>query len=320
MSSEKLTTSDSDMKAAETSDFELWNEGDFVGESRQTAGAATIEIEKDSKTYNFNSSTFHADDDSNINSTSVDDSSSLIKNNQEKKPIWSFAYYQQFFDVNTNTVVENLKDSLIPLPSRHHSHKYFGGRADLYGPVWISATLVVVLSVFSNLNTVFNHWSVNSTNYVYTAQFEQVSIAGTIVYSYSFLVPTLFYGFIRWKSGGPFDFYVSDYISSYGYSMLIFVPMSMMLLVRNDLFNWFLILVSLMVSGGVLMLRIWNTIQHVPKRITIFIMVMVFVLHLSMLLLIKMYFFSHVHVDDDVAVTTTEAVTTTMITNITNSA
>jgi len=272
-----------------------------------TTGVATLDMEADSKTYNFSEFPESAE-----NQEEVNDSSSLI--NTPKHPVWSFAYYQQFFNVDTSTVVENLKDSVIPLPSRHNSHKYFGGKADLYGPVWICATLVVVLSVFSNLNTVFNHWS-TTESYTYTPQFERVSVAGIIVFVYCFIIPTLVYGFIRWKSG-PFDFCVSDYISSYGYSMFTLVPMSMLLIIRNDALNWILILSSLLVSGGVLVLRLWNTVNHVPKQVTVMTLLMVLALHLGLLITIKLYFFTHTVITPGVQ-NTTAAVTTTIASNST---
>ena len=130
-------------------------------------GAATIDIEKDSKTYNFDL----PQEDSASNDTSNLDSA---QNESTKHAIWTFAYYQQFFDVDTNTVIQNIKDSLNPVAHVNRNKKYFGGKSDLYGPVWICATLVVVISVFGNLNYVFNRWT-DHKDYKYTPQFEKVS-------------------------------------------------------------------------------------------------------------------------------------------------
>jgi len=294
------------VEETDSSDFQFWNESGFSKENEDEA-AATLEIEKDTKTYNF--SEFPDSEETNL---VEDDSSSLIKN--ENHPVWSFAYYQQFFDVNTNMVLDNLKNSIFPFPSRYQNQRYYGGKADLYGPVWICATLVVVISVFSNLNTVFNHWSNDSDSYVYTPQFERLSISGILVFVYSFLVPTIFYGFIRWKTG-PFDYKVSDFISNYGYSMSLLIPTCMLLLVRNDIFNWFLVLVSVLLSGGILCLKLWNAMSHVSKKLSLIILLCVIILHFGLTISIKLYFFSHEHNPISVN-TTTSVITTTSVTNL----
>jgi len=276
----------------------MWIEDDYVGEVREKSGAATIDIEKDSKTYNFDL----PQEDSASNDTSNLDSA---QNESTKHAIWTFAYYQQFFDVDTNTVIQNIKDSLNPVAHVNRNKKYFGGKSDLYGPVWICATLVVVISVFGNLNYVFNRWT-DHKDYKYTPQFEKVSLAGIVVYSYSFLIPSLIYGFVRWRSG-PFDFYMSDFISTYGYSLLTFVPMSMLLLVRNDTFNWLLVVLTLAVSGTVLAAKVWGATRHLDKKSILILVLVVLTLHTSLVLFIKLYFFSHIKVEDVVQATTTSA-------------
>ena len=134
-----------------------------------------------------------------------------------------------------------------------------------------------------------------------------MSLAGIVVYSYSFLIPALIYGFVRWRSG-PFDFYLSDFVSIYGYSLLVFVPMSMLLLISNNTFNWLLIVVSLAISGSVLASKIWGATQHVEKQLKLILVLVVLALHASLVFFIKLYFFSHVKTP---SVLPTTAVTST---------
>ena len=134
----------------------------------------------------------------------------------------------------------------------------------------------------------------------------KVSLAGIVVYSYSFLIPSLIYGFVRWRSG-PFDFYMSDFISTYGYSLLTFVPMSMLLLVRNDTFNWLLVVLTLAVSGTVLAAKVWGATRHLDKKSILILVLVVLTLHTSLVLFIKLYFFSHIKVEDVVQATTISA-------------
>merc|ERR1739838_1112757 len=94
-----------------------------------------------------------------------------------------------------------------------------------------------------------------------------------------------------------------------GYSMFTLVPMSMLLIIRNDALNWILILSSLLVSGGVLVLRLWNTVNHVPKQVTVITLLIVLALHFGLLITIKLYFFTHTVITPGVP-NTTAAVTT----------
>ena len=73
--------------------------------------------------------------------------------------------YSQYFDVETSDVVERLKASLLKfwLPDQFRTSVVgdcktdtFKG-PDLYGPVWISLTLVFLLAVTSNIHAYFKH-------------------------------------------------------------------------------------------------------------------------------------------------------------------
>ena len=56
---------------------------------------------------------------------------------------WTIEYYQKYFDVHTNEVVERIISSVLPQKvSRNYFDERIKGKPDLYGPVWISVTLV----------------------------------------------------------------------------------------------------------------------------------------------------------------------------------
>lgn len=67
------------------------------------------------------------------------------QNSSEKQvySFWSIEYYQQFFNVDTLMVIDRIASSMIPKrapPNYLKSH--IGLNPDLYGPFWISITLV----------------------------------------------------------------------------------------------------------------------------------------------------------------------------------
>lgn len=52
-------------------------------------------------------------------------------------------YYQQFFNVDTMVVVERIVNSMIPKRApADYLKSYIGQNPDLYGPFWITVTLV----------------------------------------------------------------------------------------------------------------------------------------------------------------------------------
>lgn len=58
---------------------------------------------------------------------------------------WTIKYYQKYFDVQTNEVVERIVSSVLPQKvSRNYFDERIKGKPDLYGPIWISVTLVSI--------------------------------------------------------------------------------------------------------------------------------------------------------------------------------
>merc|ERR1719208_263805 len=69
-----------------------------------------------------------------------------------KYNFWSLEFYSQWFDVDESDVRERILAGMTPRPSRPFlGHAVKKSRADLYGPFWVCATLVVAIAVSGNL-------------------------------------------------------------------------------------------------------------------------------------------------------------------------
>ncbi|KOB76337.1 Protein YIPF1 [Operophtera brumata] len=91
---------------------------------------------------------------------------------QSNHNFWTIEYYQKYFDVHTNEVVERIVSSVLPQKvSRNYFDERIKGKPDLYGPIWISVTL--------NTNKAV-HWRYD---------FHLVSYAATAIVCYVWLVP-----------------------------------------------------------------------------------------------------------------------------------
>lgn len=123
------------------------------------------------------------------------------------------------------------------------------------GPFWICATLAFVLAVTGNLTLVLAQRRDPSIHY--SPQFHKgkqsgqglvpggagggggaaaqgqlpalpaVTVAGTAIYCYAWLVPLALWGFLQWRKGvrermGPYTFL--ETVCVYGYSLFVFIP------------------------------------------------------------------------------------------------
>lgn len=60
-----------------------------------------------------------------------------------KTSFLTIEYYQKFFDVDTLVVIERIANSMIPKRAPgNYLKSYIGQNPDLYGPFWITTTLV----------------------------------------------------------------------------------------------------------------------------------------------------------------------------------
>lgn len=303
----------SEVKSLDSSDYDMWNDNDISGnigpsnvDSNDKSGAATINIgDPDIAGSGGNMHTFSNFPDSAVDADN--DETNLLP--EKRHGAWSFAYYQQLFDVDTSTVTSRIKESVMPFPGRHTDSVYIGGKPDLYGPVWISATLVLVIGVCSNLNYVFDNIWKSHDKFAYTPQFEQLYIAGIIIYSYVFVVPLLLYTWTCWKNNNQTDLSVTHLISCYGYSMASFIPITLFLVIRIEALNWLILIIMMAITGSVLVMKLWPKFQTFHKTIAYALSTFIFLLHIAVTVLIKMYFFNHSADDTPSPINSTTSVT-----------
>ena len=97
--------------------------------------------------------------------------------------VWTFAYYQSFFDVDTMEVTKRMKLSALPTP-KFLAHAQ--GKSDLYGPFWISTTLIFALALMGNLA----HYTATPEDkrIGWQYDFSKVTLAATAIYGYITIV------------------------------------------------------------------------------------------------------------------------------------
>ncbi|CAD5216688.1 unnamed protein product [Bursaphelenchus xylophilus] len=202
----------------------------------------------------------------------------------------SLQFYKQYFDVDTDTVQSRILSSFIPKMNGNFIRDNIQPSADLYGPFWISVTLVFFAAICGN----FAHY-IDSLGDTYTANdFRLVTGVATLIFLYVTFVPLLVYT-VLWYRKSAIQYGYIELLCAFGYSLSIFVPVSVLWIVHYQAFRWTLIVVSVALSGTVLANTVWGAIKTDSNKLVAFGLVAgVILLHSLLAIGIKELYFDTV--------------------------
>ncbi|KAF3147002.1 hypothetical protein TWF594_003052 [Orbilia oligospora] len=139
-------------------------------------------------------------------------------NTTGKRYLWSLSFYAQFFNVDTSEVLRRCFAALFP---KSNFLDVLEGNPDLYGPVWIASTVVLMLFLTSTLASYFAKVK-GSDGFNYN--FTSLTGAAGLVYGYTALVPVALWGVLKWYGSDSAN--LLECLSLYGYANVIWVPVS----------------------------------------------------------------------------------------------
>ena len=126
----------------------------------------------------------------------------------------------------------------------------------------------------------------------------KVTLAASAVFGYAWLVPAALYAVLWWMGGSTSEnktiassLSFLELLCVYGYSLAIYIPVSVLWTIQNSAFQWTLVLTGAGLSGAVLLLAIWPSVQDHAKKIGVILIVVVVVLHLLLACGFMLYFF-----------------------------
>ncbi|KAK6637641.1 hypothetical protein RUM44_008063 [Polyplax serrata] len=200
---------------------------------------------------------------------------------------WSFEYYQQFFDVDTDQVKNRIIWGMIPRPGVSYINTIIKPKPDLYGPFWISVTLIFTIAVSGNVANYLQFAPLG--NYYWKYDFHIISFAATAIFLYSFVVPLLLWGFIKWNdSSQNLSVTFLELLCVYGYSLGIYIPVAILWVIQISWFQWILVLLGATMSGFVLLTAVAPVLAGPKKCIVLCI---VLLLHFTLAVGFMLYFF-----------------------------
>ena len=142
-----------------------------------------------------------------------------------------------------------------------------GKGPDLYGPIWITMTLVFFVAVTSNIS-IYVHHSFKSKNHLeeggvaaeqeWDYDINQLLHATWILYSFSIGLPSLFY--VVFKVAGVNGLGLVDMICFYGYSLVAYLPVTWVCIVPIHAVQWISLGIATTLSGMLVVRNIMGPI------------------------------------------------------------
>jgi hypothetical protein len=144
--------------------------------------------------------------------------SSSSSSTTRKHYLWTLSFYAQAFDVDTNEVLRRCTSAIYP---RANFLDVLEGNPDLYGPVWIATTVVVILFLTGTINQYLAQKGVGKFEY----DFALLSGAAGLVYGYTAAVPVGLWAVLRWYGSESAN--LLECACLYGYANLVWIVVAL---------------------------------------------------------------------------------------------
>ncbi|KAK8593259.1 hypothetical protein V6N13_043139 [Hibiscus sabdariffa] len=198
------------------------------------------------------------------------------------KGVFSISSYQLYFDLDTDEVMHRVISSFNPA-GRHFINK-IDPNPDLYGFNWITTTLVFMLSAFGNFATYLMRKHTDRTAWSFDVGYVNAAAFG--IYGYALVVPMAFCFLLQYRGSNPS---LVRLWCMWGYSLSIFVPTALLLLIPVEILRWVVILVAGSVSSCFVALNLRSYFGDSDDVAAM--SVAAFVLQMALAIFIKVWFF-----------------------------
>lgn len=136
-----------------------------------------------------------------------------------------------------------------------------------------------------------------NAQYHWKYDFHLVSYAASAIFMYVLLIPFALWGLLRWSiEQNNLDTLeeiinpkLLELICIYGYSLFIYIPVSILWTIQVNWLQWLLVIVGACVSGYVLLLTLMSYLR--PSKYKIFLILAIIGCHLLLAAGFMLYFF-----------------------------
>ncbi|ALC48509.1 CG4645 [Drosophila busckii] len=208
-------------------------------------------------------------------------------------------YYQQFFNVDTYMVLERIVNSMIPKrAAANYLRMNIGENPDLYGPFWITITLIFSIAISGNLASYLQQ---ANDSYYWHYNFHLVSYAASCIFLYANILPAVLWALFKYslKPVDEADAVENDSASYtptllslmciYGYSLAIYIPVSILWVINISLLQWLLVITAALLSGTVLIAVLTPALRN--SQYSLFLIIGILAAHVILAAGFLLYFF-----------------------------
>eukprot|EP00386_Alphamonas_edax_P006171 GDKI01020077.1.p1 GENE.GDKI01020077.1~~GDKI01020077.1.p1 ORF type:complete len:324 (+),score=117.47 GDKI01020077.1:65-1036(+) len=224
---------------------------------------------------------------------------------------WNVSYYQPYFNVSTADVKQRMMMVLDPRPlpftmpgisaatlagsapagSPQTFWETFQYYPDMYGPVWISLTLVIAIGISGNVSGFLGYRPDGAKGEDFQGDFKKITAAASLIMALGLLFPLAIWGVLMYF--GSKARYVR-LVSLSGYSLAPFVPAAAICAIPIAFFQW----LALLAAAALCMLFLFKNLNDevkrvVPANLKVPIMAAVGAAYFIVLLLLKLKFFTY---------------------------
>ncbi|KAI5357753.1 Putative Yip1 domain, protein Yip5/YIPF1/YIPF2 [Septoria linicola] len=211
-------------------------------------------------------------------------SSSNTGPSSSKRYLWSIQFYQQFFDVDTTSVLHRCRSALYP---RTNFLDVLEGNPDLYGPFWIATTVVVILFLTGTISQYLAYQGKGHFAY----DFRLLSGAAGLVYGYTIFVPLGLWAVLKWSGSESAN--LLECWALYGYSNLIWIVVALVSWSPLTALNYAFTAVGLAFSAVFLTRNLYPIVSAIDAKRSKVLLIVVLALHAGFAIAIKILFFAH---------------------------
>ncbi|KAL0264743.1 hypothetical protein SLS55_000694 [Diplodia seriata] len=201
-----------------------------------------------------------------------------------KRYLWSIGYYQQFFDVDTAEVLKRCWAAIMPL--RSNFLDVLEGNPDLYGPVWIATTVVMILFLTGTMS----QYLARSGEDHFPYDFRLLSGGAGLVYGYTIVVPVALWGVLKWFGSESAN--VMECWALYGYANIIWIPVALISWSPITILNYVFVGIGFAVSAFFLFRNLYPVLSATDVKTSKILLIVVVALHAGLAIAIKILFFA----------------------------
>ncbi len=127
-------------------------------------------------------------------------------------------------------------------------------KPDMYGPFWISTTLVFFVAVTANINAYLSTSQSTAEEWNYNMKF--LSVAATVIYGFCACGPALLWIALKYQNINNLSLLQS--LTIYGYSIIAFLPASLLCIIPNHGVQWAAVFIAFGFSTIFLSRNLWK--------------------------------------------------------------